>query len=175
MVIRSPVRRQMLIAPRDDEQPLRTIDINDGLDLSRWNKKMLVQIYKVRQSGIPNSQGCKFTVDTTWNLEKMENLLEDYNDMEVIDYLWYEFPVNAVGTVKSDEVPSNQRGAHENIIAFRKYLKEEIKHRSIIRPFSWNPFGKDVRFSLLDTQPKQDSEELKNYRAAQTPSADDLV
>ena len=115
----------------------------------------------VRNSGKENHEKEKIQVNFDWDLEKMEKMLDDYEDKEVVQYLRYGWPLNAVNTAVNPTVPRNQKGARSHPDELRKYLKEEIKNGSIIGPFKENPFGKHARFSPLDTRPKRDSDDLR--------------
>ena len=55
------------------------------------------------------------------------------------------------------EIPPNQKGAIEFLDQVRNYIDKELKAVSIIGPFLRNPFGKQARFSPIDTRPKKDS------------------
>ena len=98
-------------------------------------------------------------MDTTWDLEKMEKMLRDYEDKEVIKFLKYSFPINAKNTLELGEIQANQKGAKLNFKAVRRHLREEVKQRSIIGPCDHNPFGSIARFSPFDTREKRDSRE----------------
>ena len=66
----------------------------------------------VRLSGKHNFEGAQIPVNTNWNLEKMEEWLEGYEDKQnVIQYLKYGWPLNAKETEAQKMIPSNQSGA----------------------------------------------------------------
>ena len=79
----------------------------------------------VRKSGVSNAEGCKFQVNSPWNLELLEELLSDYEDKDVVKYLKYGWPLNTFNTAKSREVPKNQAGVTENSKLVHDYLKKE--------------------------------------------------
>ena len=115
----------------------------------------------VRESGKHNFEEVKIQVNNEWDLNKLEIWLEGYHDKEIIKYLKYGWPLNAVDTAVNTEVPANQKGARQNPSKIRSYLKKELEAGSIIGPFKRNPFGKYARFSPLDTRPKKHSEDLR--------------
>ena len=78
-----------------------------------------------------------------------------------MEYLRFGWPLNAKGTKVNMETPPNQAGARENPEQIREYLRAELEWGSIIGPFIRNPFGREARFSPLDTRPKKDSQELR--------------
>ena len=115
----------------------------------------------VRESGKHNFQEAKITVNEKWNLEKMTELLGDYEDKMLMEFLRYGWPLNAQAPDVNHEVLDNQQGAKRNATDVRKYIENELHHGSIIGPFKKNPFGPEARFSPIDTRPKKDSEELR--------------
>ena len=115
----------------------------------------------IRETGKSNCQEAKITVNESWNFTKLEEWLADYHDKDLLQYLKYGWPLNAVNTTVDEEVPINQKGARDHPEEIKTYLEKEIKHGSIIGPFSKNPFGKHARFSPLDTRPKKESSELR--------------
>ena len=115
----------------------------------------------VRETEGENFETTKITVNSTWNLEKLEEWLEGYEDKEVIKYLQYGWPLNAHNTETQQKIPRNQEGVRNNPHALKHFITKELKRGSIIGPFVKNPFGKHARISPLDTRPKKDSEELR--------------
>ena len=110
----------------------------------------------VRESGLSNVEGCKFLTETSWDLEKMEEMLSGYHDIEVIKYLRYGWPINTKNTAVSGEIPRNQSGITENHKKVIEYLAAELRNKSVVGPFRENPFGREARFSPLGTRPKHD-------------------
>ena len=62
--------------------------------MSTWERIQLetenVDLMKariVREKGYPNMFGARIPVKTNWNIEKLKQLLEDYEDKEVIEEL----------------------------------------------------------------------------------------
>ena len=87
--------------------------------------------------------------------------MKDYHDKKLIQFLRFEWPLNAYETDTNETVPINQKGAHAHPMEIREYLQKEIEADSIIGPFNRNPFGKVARFSPLDTHPKKGSDDLR--------------
>ena len=115
----------------------------------------------VPESGEHNFKKAQIQVNTNWNLDKLDEWLENYEDRKLIDFLRYGWPLNASEVSEQTQIPGNQNGANENKEKVREYLDKEIKAGSIIGPFLRNPFGKNARISPLDTRPKKNSEELR--------------
>ena len=115
---------------------------------------------EVRSSGSPNYAGKRIQVNNNWNLDVMEKWLENYKDKQLLEYLRYGWPLNAINTEINNTVPNNQQGV-QDFPKVRKYLKQELEAGTIFGPFLKNPFGKHARFSPLDTREKKDSQERR--------------
>ena len=50
--------------------------------------------HKVIKSGLPNRYGYRIPLHTNWNLSLMQSLLAEYDDLEVIEWLRYGFPIS---------------------------------------------------------------------------------
>ena len=108
-----------------------------------------------------NFQEAKIQVNANWDVDAMERMLNNYEDKDIMKYIRYGWPLNATGTAINTEMPGNQKGATQNKEQVKKYIQDEISNGSIIGPFKTNPFGKDARFSPIDTRPKRDSSDLR--------------
>ena len=115
----------------------------------------------VHETGVSNHKSARIQVNYEWNLDKLDEWLNDYEDRELLQYLRYGWPLNAKDMEINQSRPINQAGACENAEKVWEYLASELKNGSIIGPFTKNPFGKHARFSPLDTRPKKDSDELR--------------
>ena len=116
---------------------------------------------EVRRTGKHNFEEAQIVVNDKLNFQYLERKLEGYKDINVIKFLKFGWPLNAVNTAIREEVPKNQKGALEHPEELRKYVKEELKMGSIIGPFKKTPFGKIIRISPLDTRDKRDMEEKR--------------
>ena len=115
----------------------------------------------VRESGRFNFEKEKIPVNNTWNLDIFEKWLEGYHDKQLIQYLKFGWPLNAINTEENLTIPENQAGALNNEREIDAYIAKELKYGAIIGPFNRNPFGRFARFSPIDTRPKRDSDELR--------------
>ena len=111
---------------------------------------------KVRDSGKINAEGCKFKVNSPWNLELFEELLQDYEDKEIVKFMRYGWPINALNTDINHEIPNNQKGVTEIFHKVKAYMVDELQRKSVVGPFKHNPMGNEARFSPLGTRPKKD-------------------
>ena len=118
----------------------------------------------VRDSRLPNFKKARIQVNTDWNFEYIEQQLRKFQHPDtdfILDMFKFGWPLNAKDTEINDLPPDNQKGARLNPGEIDKYLKKELDRGSIIGPFLKNPFGKEARFSPLDTRPKKDSDDLR--------------
>ena len=117
--------------------------------------------HRVKMLGKHNFQGEQILVNNKWNFAYLEDNLSEYKDKQVLDFFKYGWPLNASNTEILQTYPRNQAGARQNPDKLNAYLEEELKNGSIIGPFTENPFGREAKFSPLDTRRKCDSDELR--------------
>ena len=133
----------------------------DRLQLETSNSDIM-KARVVRQTGYPNMYGAKIPVQLNWNIEKMEELLQDYQDKEVIEGLKYGWPTGRLPTiVETHKTFKNHKGATDHPQALKEYLKKEAAKGVIIGPFQQIPFTEKVGISPLSTRPKKNSQERR--------------
>ena len=115
----------------------------------------------VRELDTHNFAKEKILVNDCIDFGYLEQALQGYDDKNILDFLKYGFPLNAINTDINEEIPSNQKGARENPEELEKYIAEEHKMGSIIGPFITSPFGNVTRISPLDTRDKKESSEKR--------------
>ena len=97
-------------------------------------------------------------------MEEFHRLLIKHQceDLEVIQFLKYGWPINLLYQPPSLNISSNQKGAKGNSNARCEFIDKETKQKSIIGPF---PDGSDQfkgsRILPLDAIPKKDSPEMR--------------
>ena len=115
----------------------------------------------VRETNKPNYQEAKITVDNKWNIEFLHRNLKGFQDMEVLQYLKYGWPLNARNTERQSKIPKNQTGARAQSEFLNDYINKQRRAGTIIGPFHRNPFGRFARISPIDTREKKDSPDLR--------------
>ena len=115
----------------------------------------------IRKSRVTNREGCRYRVPCQWNLDLLEELLCDYDNKEIVEYLKYGWPIETENVQVNNSVPTNQKGAREHPEELKQYVNSELKQKSIIGPFMDNPWDNKTRISPIDTRPKRDSPELR--------------
>ena len=93
----------------------------------------------VKQHGKPNYLGARLKVDSQLNLQAWEYHLSDYWDKQLIDLLYFGFPLdfNRNCPLKWEGVNHNSAINHPNDIDV--YLLEELAHKAIVGPFREHP------------------------------------
>ena len=76
----------------------------------------------IYESKMPNYLGLQIPVMQFWNLDVFENLLLDYSDKEIIQFLKFGWPINHDGRQYSNGVCENWKGAKLHANQVNKYL-----------------------------------------------------
>ena len=115
----------------------------------------------VHESKMPNYLGLQIPVMQFWNLDVFENLLGNYPDKEIIQFLKFSWPINHDERQYSNGICENWKGANLHASQVNKYLRTELLYKSVIGPFKANPFVQKIGISPLNTQKKKDSTEKR--------------
>ena len=88
----------------------------------------------------------------------MKDLIFEYHDQEVIEWLTYGFSISRSDT-EEDPWPAtcNHAGAINNPDAIDAYIKKEIRLGATMGPFLIPPYINRIGISPLSTRPKRDS------------------
>ena len=113
--------------------------------------------HKVLASGKPNRFGCQIPVKSLWNLQLFQQLLENYHDAEVIQWLKYGFSVSHDDIGDPLPASTNHLGATMFPNSINEYLTTELAHQAMMGPFTIPPFMERIGISPLSTRPKKDS------------------
>ena len=117
---------------------------------------------EVLEYGYPNRWGARRPVKTKWNLDKFGELLRDYHDKEVVEWIRYGWPTGRLPTLPEPEINhKNHKGARDHPEALKAYISKEARHGAIMGPFTRIPFQSKVGISPLSTRPKKDSSERR--------------
>ena len=110
----------------------------------------------VRASGSYNFEKCRIELTSQLRVEKCRELLRDYEDSDVADYVAFGWPINFTGSPPSQSDIRNHAGARNFAAYVDKYLKREVELGRIAGPFAEAPFS-PFYVSPLNTVPKADS------------------
>ncbi len=108
-------------------------------------------------SGLPNHLGCRLPVRSHLNIGHLKDVLVDYPDKEVVEFLEFGFPVRAMGPIPEKSPCSNHGGTLKYSNQIDSYIRKELEAGSIIGPFDSVPFSSKTVFSPLSTAEKKDS------------------
>ena len=137
----------------------------EGKDSIRWIRRLdrdLDLHYLIWEKGYPNRYGAKIPLETKWNLQKMEELLIDYEDREVVQWMKYGWPTGKVPGTQSPYIwTKNHKGAEDHPAALRQYIQKELNQGAIMGPYPRIPFRDRVGISPLSTHPKKASHERR--------------
>ena len=122
-----------------------------------------IQLHQqVNSKGYPNRWGVRIPVQTKWNLEKLGQLLTDYEDKEVVEWMRYGWPTGRLPTLPDPSITNkNHTGASEHPEALRKYIQKEQAQGAVMGPFERIPFQGKIGISPLSTRPKKDSDDRR--------------
>ena len=97
-----------------------------------------------------------------WNLERFEELLCNYKDKEVVEWIRYGWPTGRLPTLPDPATSAiNHKGATEHPQALETYINKESSHDAVMGPYDKIPFQTKVGISPLSTRPKKESAERR--------------
>ena len=95
-----------------------------------------------------------------WNLNKFEELLGDYEDREVVEWMRYGWPTGWLPTLpKPATSGANHKGATDHPQVLLDYIAKEQGHGAVMGPYDRIPFHSKVAITPLSMRPKKDSSE----------------
>ena len=123
------------------------------IDMSDPNQYLQL-VEAVIQSGVPNYRGVRVPLSSGFNLQYLKEMLTDYHDKILIDYLTFGF---LLGLTSGVSVKSNAKDNHASALnypeAVEEYIKTEKSHRTLLGPFQVIPHSK-FTWAPLMTRPK---------------------
>ena len=133
---------------------------------SKLNEKELAHIIythnKVVNSGLPNYQGCKMSVQTRINVDFFKENLLDYKDKVICENLEFGAPIGFQGCLNVSEIDiKNHKGTSEFSSDIYKYLRKEASYGSVSGPFESNPFDYQFKIPPLNSVTNKDSLERR--------------
>ena len=89
------------------------------------------------------------------NLQLWHSLLTHYNDIQIVQFLAFGFPLDICNRDKFSPIAqiTNHKSATDYSTAIDEYLNSEISHGAILGPFTFQPIPK-LHCSPLLTRPK---------------------
>ena len=126
-------------------------------DSFEFYKYKLVELFEViHRSNLPNYKGCCIPIPSNrLNISLWRELLIDYDDQIVCDFLEFGFPLDFD---KSVELHTDERRNHKGARDYREfvteYIDKEVSRCRIAGPFTSNPFSVPIMVSPLNSVPK---------------------
>ena len=115
----------------------------------RTNSVLIKLFEQIYQSGRPNFRGCRVPLPgNQLNIPLWRNLLEDYPDNIICDFLEFGFPLDFNKSVKlNTNERRNHKGARQHPEFVSEYLHREVTRSRIAGPFQSNPFSIHIESS----------------------------
>ena len=121
----------------------------------------LIKSRLVRERGYPNRWGVRIPIQSRWDLDMLEEELQDYHDKDIVEWLRYGWPAGRLPTMAPpDRTFMNHAGATEHQQALKEYVQKESSMNVIIGPLQAIPVA-NAGISPLSTRPKKNSEERR--------------
>lgn len=112
--------------------------------------------WKVSQFGTYNRYGARIPVPTKMNLDLLDNLLSEYSDREIVEWLKFGWPIGRpLDAPDPEPIHQNHKGANMYPQHIDQYLKQEIQANATIGPFITIPFKERVGISPINSRSKR--------------------
>ena len=117
---------------------------------------------KVWEKGYPNRWGARIRVDSAWSADLLKELLQGYEDAEVVEWIRYGWPSGRLPTLPPPGMShKNHKGATEYPEHLKKYISKELSYGAVMGPYHKIPFKASTGISPLSTRPKKGSEDRR--------------
>ena len=115
---------------------------------------------RVIATGKPNYQEAKIPLQHGLNIVNWRELLADYHDLRLCDYLEFGFPLGYIADVPPQQNFRNHASSLNYESHVNKYLEKEVALKSLIGPFT-DPPTPNVHMNPLMSRPKKASEDRR--------------
>ena len=112
--------------------------------------------FSMHRAQTPNCLGPRVPINTSFNLPAWEKYLHSYWDHQLIQFLYYGFPLDVQTEFKPVSTLVNHASAVQYASQVQSFLDDEVARGAILGPFS-GPID-DVHCSPMMTRPKQGSD-----------------
>ena len=131
------------------KRPARIIDQSD-----LWNVDG--PIYdRVASLNLPNYRGARINLNPNFKRQVWEDLLIDYEDSQVIDFMDFGWPSSYESNLKPVIGLPNHSSSKQSPEAVAKYFDKELKESALVGPFDKSPF-EWTRTNPLMVRPKKE-------------------
>ena len=144
-----------------DTQTLQQMDTIHRLRMETQHEDLMTARL-VREKGYPNMFGARIPVKSRWNIAKLEEMLQDYWDKDIVQGLKYGWPTGRLPTTPDPLLTfKNHKGATDHPESLEKYIQKEKSKDAVIGPFNAIPFTSRIGISPISTRPKKNSMERR--------------
>ncbi len=132
--------------------------IHDAVSMTEDEQAFCDLIERVRMYQAPNRYGARIPVRSKWQVDVFAQMLGDYHDKDIIDWLTYGWPINrSDGAPVCSQLLYNHAEAACWPIQLQEYIRKEKGHDALLGPFSRNPFPAATSgLSPLNIRPQRD-------------------
>ena len=82
----------------EEHRTFQQVTVWESMEMQVDNEDLLLT-HMVRQKGYPNRWGAKIPLKPKWNLQRMQQLLQNYEDKEVVEWMKYGWPAGRLPTL----------------------------------------------------------------------------
>lgn len=136
------------------------MNINRFRNVRSGDNDPYIQLHRqVKQYGTYNRYGARIPVPSKMNLTLFENLLTDYHDRDIIEWLRFGWPTGVPLEVNEfDSQLINHKGATEFPDHIDQYFLKEIKAGATTQPHVGIPFETRFAINPLNSRSKKNSD-----------------
>jgi hypothetical protein len=131
-------------------------------------------INEVRASGKSNIEGCRISLPTVLDIDKLRDKLSDYDDRNVCEYLEFGWPINLEQDLNREALVNNHKGAVDYERDVDNFLMQEVEQMRVLGPFVDSPFEAGVVVSPLNSREKKDTTERRIILDLTYPGVDSV-
>ena len=128
-----------------------------SIDQSQFNSYMMDVYTRVVNTGMYNFQCARVPIPSGLHIDAWRTYLEDYDDVEVCDFLEYGWPSNFNHNACLQSTLRNHKSGLEFGSHIDAYIETELGKYALLGPFSAPPVV-PLHLSPVMTRPKKDSD-----------------
>ncbi len=91
-------------------------------------------------SNLPNYRGCRIHLRMKLNIPFWREMLSDYQNEEIVDFLEFGFPLGINGIIQDNPPCKNHNGATKFAESVEAYIAVELQAVSIVGPLQNLPY-----------------------------------
>lgn len=116
----------------------------------------------ILESGLFNFQGLRVPLNTHWNTDLLSQLLQNYADRQVCDFIKYGWPVDRDPEMQLPRFTGrNHRGATEFPGDIDEFVSQELQAGRLMGPYDYPGFNAEWGISPINSVPKRSSNQRR--------------